>query len=149
MDDEKTPEPPTGFTDVGNDNWKAPKPSSGAWDNHVQTVDTIEKDDQGELWAYLVWNDKNDDGRFYRSKARLTTCNKACPQRVCFKKKQSYFSTSSRRKTNLGLCLDAAILREARVSVTAIARHLLPSSANSISAVFQRFHQQPLHNHRK
>ena len=91
MDDDKTPEPPTGFTDVGNDSWKAPKPTSGGWDNHVQTVDTIEKDDQGELWAYLVWNDKNDDGRFYRSKARLTTCNKACPQRVCFQEKQSPF----------------------------------------------------------
>lgn len=95
MDDEKTPEPPTGFTDVGNDNWKAPKPSSGAWDNHVQTVDTIEKDDQGELWAYLVWNDKNDDGRFYRSKARLTTCNKACPQRMLqFYEKHVVFTNS-------------------------------------------------------
>lgn len=81
-DDEKTAEPPAGFTDVGNDNWKAPKPTSSAWDPLVQTVDTIEKDDQGELWAYLIWNDKNEDGRFYRSKARLMTCNKACPQRV-------------------------------------------------------------------
>lgn len=89
-EDEKTPEPPAGFTDVGNDNWTAPKPLSGAWDHHVQTVDTIEKDDQGELWAYLVWNDKNDDGRFYRSKAKLSTCNKACPQRVCVQTKQSY-----------------------------------------------------------
>ncbi|MCJ1463810.1 hypothetical protein MMC07_002419 [Pseudocyphellaria aurata] len=89
-DDEKTPEPPTGFTEVGNDNWTAPKPVPNAWDPKVQMVDTIEKDDQGELWAYLVWNEKNDDGRFYRSKAKLMTCNKACPQRVCFQTKESH-----------------------------------------------------------
>lgn len=78
----KTPEPPVGFTEVGADDWKPPKANSGAWDNEVQNVDTIEKDDQGELWAYLVWNDTNEDGRFYRSKAKLAVCNKACPQRV-------------------------------------------------------------------
>ena len=83
-DKDGTGEPPAGFTEVGEDEWEPPKPLDRAWDSAVQSVDTIEKDDQGELWAYLLWNDKNDDGRFYRSKARLAVCNKACPQRVCF-----------------------------------------------------------------
>lgn len=45
-------------------------------------VDTIEKDNDDMLWAYLVWNEKNDDGRFNRTKARLATCNRACPQKM-------------------------------------------------------------------
>jgi chromobox protein 1 len=82
-DGKATPEPPAGFTEAGEDDWEPPKPLDRAWDSAVQSVDTIEKDDHGDLWAYLLWNDKNEDGRFYRSKARLATCNKACPQRVC------------------------------------------------------------------
>lgn len=82
-DKDGTAEPPAGFTEVGDDDWEPPKPLDRAWDSAVQSVDTIEKDDQGDLWAYLLWNDKNEDGRFYRSKARLPVCNKACPQRVC------------------------------------------------------------------
>jgi chromobox protein 1 len=81
-DGKATPEPPVGFTEAGEDDWVPPKPSDRAWDSAVQCVDTIEKDDHGDLWAYLLWNDKNEDGRFYRSKARLATCNKACPQRM-------------------------------------------------------------------
>ena len=86
-----SPDQPLGFTEVGADNWKVPKQGNGTWDSAVKAgdsvvsaVDTIEKDDQGELWAYLVWNSQNEDGRFYRSKAKLATCNKCCPQRVCF-----------------------------------------------------------------
>ena len=91
-------EPPAGFTEVGEDEWKPPKPLDRAWDSAVQSVDTIEKDDHGELWAYLLWNDKNEDGRFYRSKARLAVCNKACPQRVCIKWKQVNQADSTREK---------------------------------------------------
>lgn len=84
QEEDTTPDVPYGFTEVGADNWKVPKIANGAWDQAVHAVDTIEKDDQGELWAYLVWNDQNEDGRYYRSKAKLATCNKCCPQRVCF-----------------------------------------------------------------
>lgn len=87
--EEGSTEPPAGFTEVGEDEWEPPKPLDRAWDSAVQSVDTIEKDDHGELWAYLVWNDKNEDGRFYRSKARLAVCNKTCPQRVCMKWNES------------------------------------------------------------
>ena len=79
---DQTPEPPAGFTQVGDDDWQPPPPNKDAWDPLVQAIDTIERDEQQELWAYLVWNDKNADGRFYRSKARVPTCNQACPQRV-------------------------------------------------------------------
>ncbi|KAL8949037.1 MAG: hypothetical protein Q9222_004821 [Ikaeria aurantiellina] len=73
---------PVGYTDVNPDSWKPPAPNDNAWDPLVMNVDTIEKDDKEQLWAYLVWNEKNDDGRFNRSKAKLATCNKACPQRM-------------------------------------------------------------------
>ncbi|KAI4203403.1 MAG: hypothetical protein LQ350_001924 [Teloschistes chrysophthalmus] len=75
-------EPPAGTTDVNPYTWKPPNPDSNAWDPLIMSVDTIEKDAQNEMWAYLVWNEKNEDGRFNRSKARLATCNKACPQRM-------------------------------------------------------------------
>ncbi|KAI4252976.1 MAG: hypothetical protein LQ352_003973 [Teloschistes flavicans] len=81
-DRDASDEPPAGHTDVNPDTWKPPSPDDNAWDPLIMSVDTIEKDAQNEMWAYLVWNEKNDDGRFNRSKARLATCNKACPQRM-------------------------------------------------------------------
>ncbi|KAL8911730.1 MAG: hypothetical protein Q9171_003122 [Xanthocarpia ochracea] len=92
-DDDATPEPPAGYTDVNPDTWKPPPPLDNAWEDLVMNVDTIEKDDNGELWAYLVWNQKNEDNRFNRSKARVPTCNKACPQRMLqFYEKHVYVS---------------------------------------------------------
>ncbi|KAI4262026.1 MAG: hypothetical protein L6R42_002791 [Xanthoria sp. 1 TBL-2021] len=81
-DQDGTPEPPKGWSDVNEDVWQPPPPLDNAWENLVMNVDTIEKDDKGELWAFLVWNEKNEDDRFNRSKAKLATCNKACPQRM-------------------------------------------------------------------
>ncbi|KAL8850760.1 MAG: hypothetical protein Q9221_004328 [Calogaya cf. arnoldii] len=81
-DPDATPEPPSGWQDVNPDTWKPPPPHDNAWEHLVMNVDTIEKDDKGELWAFLVWNEKNEDDRFNRSKAKLATCNKACPQRM-------------------------------------------------------------------
>ncbi|KAL8672855.1 MAG: hypothetical protein Q9168_002693 [Polycauliona sp. 1 TL-2023] len=79
-DPDATPEPPVGFQDVNPEVWKPPPPNKDAWEDLVMNVDTIEKNDNGELWAFLVWNEKNEDDRFNRSKAKLATCNKACPQ---------------------------------------------------------------------
>ncbi|KAL8930725.1 MAG: hypothetical protein Q9208_000266 [Pyrenodesmia sp. 3 TL-2023] len=81
-DNDDNDEFPVGFTDVNPDTWKPPQPNDNAWDPLLMQVDTIEKDNNGDLWAYLVWNEKNDDGRFNRSKARLNTCRKACPQKM-------------------------------------------------------------------
>ncbi|KAL8679692.1 MAG: hypothetical protein Q9186_004054 [Xanthomendoza sp. 1 TL-2023] len=95
-DDDNTPEPPVGYVDVNPDIWKPPPPNDNAWDPLIMNVDTIEKDDKGELWAYLVWNEKNNDDRFNRSKAKLATCNKACPQKMLrFYEKHVYVEPSS------------------------------------------------------
>ena len=73
-----------GFTEVGEDNWKPPAAKEGSWDNLVQSIDTVVRENSdGELWGYLIWNEKNHEGRFYRSKAKLPVIYKACPQRVC------------------------------------------------------------------
>ena len=74
-----------GFTEVGEDNWKPPPPKPGSWDDQVQSIDTVVRENlDGELWAFLIWNEKNQEGRFYRSKAKLPVVYKACPQRVRF-----------------------------------------------------------------
>ncbi|KAL8780069.1 MAG: hypothetical protein Q9213_006628 [Squamulea squamosa] len=75
-DPDDEPAHPIGYTDVNPDTWEPPPPLDNAWEDHVMNVDTIEKDDKGELWAFLVWNQKNDDDRFNRSKARVFTNNK-------------------------------------------------------------------------
>ncbi|KAK4692578.1 hypothetical protein P7C71_g4659, partial [Lecanoromycetidae sp. Uapishka_2] len=83
MEHDTSPAPLTGYTEEGDDDWKAPTPKDGAWDPLVQSVDTVVKENDGsELWGYLIWNEKNADGRFYRSKAKLPTIYRACPQRM-------------------------------------------------------------------
>lgn len=83
MEQDTSPAPLTGYTEEGDDAWRAPTPKDGAWDPLVQSVDTVVRENaDGELWGYLIWNEKNDDGRFYRSKAKLPTIYRACPQRV-------------------------------------------------------------------
>lgn len=68
--------------DDASDEWLPPVPSAGNWDDLVQEVETIEKDEKGALWAYLLWNEKNIDGSSIRNKAPIRTCYKACPQKV-------------------------------------------------------------------
>ena len=78
-----SPVPPSGWTDEGDDEWKAPPAKDGAWDPLVQTVETVQRESaDGELWGFLIWNAKNEDGRFYRSKAKLAVIYRACPQRM-------------------------------------------------------------------
>ncbi|KAL8967126.1 MAG: hypothetical protein Q9197_005607 [Variospora fuerteventurae] len=97
-DNDANDEFPPGYTDVDPDSWKPPAPEDNAWDPLVMQVDTIEKDNDDVLWAYLVWNEKNDDGRYNRTKARLETCNKACPQKMLtFYEKHVVFTNN---KTN-------------------------------------------------
>lgn len=68
--------------DDGSDEWLPPVPSAGNWDELVQDVETVEKDEKGALWAYLLWNEKKIDGSSIRNKAPIRTCYKACPQKV-------------------------------------------------------------------
>ena len=84
MEQDASPTPLAGYTEEGDDAWRAPAPKDDAWDPLVQSVDTVVRENaDGELWGYLIWNEKNADGRFYRSKAKLPTIYRACPQRVC------------------------------------------------------------------
>ncbi len=83
LEQDTTPTPLIGYTDAGDDDWKPPAPTAGAWDPLVQSVDTVVRENSdGELWGFVIWNDKNEDGRFYRSKAKLPVIYKACPQRM-------------------------------------------------------------------
>lgn len=91
-----SPVPLMGYTDEGDDDWKAPPAKDGAWDPLVQAVDTVTRENaDGELWGYLIWNAKNEDGRFYRSKAKLPVIYRACPQRMLhFYEKHLVFSST-------------------------------------------------------
>lgn len=83
VEQDGSPIPLIGYTEEGDDDWKAPPAKDGAWDPLVQSVDTVTRENaDGELWGYLIWNAKNEDGRFYRSKAKLPVIYRACPQRM-------------------------------------------------------------------
>lgn len=85
LEQDTTPTPLAGYTEEGEDDWKPPPANKDAWDDKVQCVDTVVRENaDGELWGYLIWNEKNADGRFYRTKANLPTIYRAAPQRVCF-----------------------------------------------------------------
>jgi len=83
MEQDIDPSPAVGYTEVGHDDWTPPASKDGSWDPLVQSVDTVVRENSdGELWGYLIWNERNHDGRFYRSKAKLPVIYRACPQRV-------------------------------------------------------------------
>jgi len=83
LDQDTTLTPLIGYTEVGDDDWKPPPANDGSWDALVQSIDTVMREgEDGALWGYVIWNHKNEDGRFYRSKAKLNTIYRACPQRM-------------------------------------------------------------------
>lgn len=65
------------------DGWEPPKPKMGSWEEGVLSVQTIEGNDDGTKWAYLIWADEDSNGKKRQTKALLTTCYLACPQIVC------------------------------------------------------------------
>ena len=83
LEQDTTRNPLPGYTEEGEDEWRPPPANKDAWDSKVQCVDTVTRENSdGELWGYLIWNEKNADGRFYRTKANLPTIYRAAPQRV-------------------------------------------------------------------
>ncbi|KAL6714475.1 hypothetical protein ACLMJK_007899 [Lecanora helva] len=97
LEQDRTPTPLIGYTEVGDDDWKPPPANEGAWDPLVQSVDTVMREGEyGSLWGYVIWNHKNEDGRFYRSKAKITSLYRACPQRMLhFYEKHLVFSNTA------------------------------------------------------
>lgn len=93
---------PDEYTDVlGLDEWMPPRVFDGAWEESVQTVETVEADNDGVLWVFLSWNEKNEEGRFLRNKVKAATCYRACPQKVCL---HSVLARSSRGSPFLSRC---------------------------------------------
>lgn len=93
---------PDEYTDVlGLDEWMPPRVFDGAWEESVQTVETLEADNDGVLWVFLSWNEKNEEGRFLRNKVKAATCYRACPQKVCL---HSVLARSSRGSPFLSRC---------------------------------------------
>lgn len=83
LEQDVNPSPMVGFTEVGDDGWTPPPVKDGSWDPLVQSVDTVVRENSdGELWGYLIWNERSSAGRCYRSKAKMPTIYKACPQRM-------------------------------------------------------------------
>lgn len=84
-DDDSSSPDPDDYTDIlGPDEWTPPRASHESWENSVQSVETVEADDDGVLWVFLSWNEKDEEGRFIRNKVKASTCYKACPLKVRF-----------------------------------------------------------------
>ena len=73
---------PKGLINAGDDEWQIPHPHPGAWDYQIQSIDTVERDEGGQLWAYLVWSERTEEGRYRRSKAKMQAVYKAAPQKM-------------------------------------------------------------------
>lgn len=52
----------------------------GSWEEHVISVDTMERDEEGKIYAYLNWKTPEADGKRSRHKSQVV--NQKCPQKV-------------------------------------------------------------------
>ena len=70
-------------TEAPKDGWKPPE---GSWEDHIQSVETVEKDDDDNLWAYVIWNHRTSEGKFLRSRHPADkgerSCYEKCPKKV-------------------------------------------------------------------
>ena len=64
------------------DKWELPEPTPGAWENDVNSIETIEADDSGVKYAMLRWTAKDEHGRWRSVRAKLSTVYIACPQQM-------------------------------------------------------------------
>ena len=108
-----------GYINVGDDEWKPPLPVAGAWEDIVQGVETIEKDDRDELWAFIIFNEKTSDGRFRRQRAKVSVMYRAAPQRVCV----FFFSAVVLMEDTKKYSADAQVLRESAVRTKPLGTH--------------------------
>ena len=64
------------------DNWQPPKPLKDAWEDLIISVETIEANEDGTKWAFLLWAVEDEHGKKRTSKALLQSVYKAAPQAV-------------------------------------------------------------------
>ena len=73
-------------TEAPEEGWKPPE---GSWEDHIQSVETVEKDDDDNLWAYVIWNHRTSEGKFLRSRHPADkgerSCYEKCPKKVSLK----------------------------------------------------------------
>ena len=98
-------------TSKGRDNWTPPRPTKDAWEDLIISVETIEVEDNGTKWAFLLWAQEDEHGKKRTSKALLTSVYKAAPQAV------SVAYTFPSRTKGTDDVADAQVLRVAPVSL--------------------------------
>ena len=62
--------------------WVPPKPTKDAWEDLIVSIETIEVEENGSKWAFLLWSIEDDYGKKRTSKALLKSVYTAAPQAV-------------------------------------------------------------------
>lgn len=70
-------------TEEPDEDWKPP---AGSWEERVQIIETIEKTEDDKLYAFVLWTDCGNDGKYIRSKQPLDhspdSCYEHCLRKV-------------------------------------------------------------------
>jgi hypothetical protein len=62
--------------------WVPPKPRKDAWEDILLEVQTLQADDDGTKWAFVLWSVEDEHGKKRTSKVLLSTASIAAPQKV-------------------------------------------------------------------
>ena len=57
----------------GNTSFKVPQ---GSWEDHIMAIDSMDRDNNGDVIAFIVWNNKQ------RSRHSTKLLNQKCPQKL-------------------------------------------------------------------
>ncbi|SLM36986.1 Chromo domain/shadow [Lasallia pustulata] len=92
-------------TEAPEEGWKPPE---GSWEDHIQSVETVEKDDDDNLWAYVIWNHRTSEGKFIRSRHPADkgerSCYEKCPKKMLqFYQRHLVFTEGKARRMNGGI----------------------------------------------
>ena len=72
------------WPDVTTGEWTPPKPTKDAWEDLIVSIETIEVEENGTKWAFLLWSVEDENGKKRTSKAHLKSVYTAAPQAVRF-----------------------------------------------------------------
>ncbi|KAI4150430.1 MAG: hypothetical protein LQ340_004079 [Diploschistes diacapsis] len=65
---------------VNAESWTPPKPTKDAWEDLISSIETIEVEENGTRWAFLLWAIEDENGRKRTTKANLQSVYIAAPQ---------------------------------------------------------------------